>query len=190
MGIKRWETRSTFHSFHARALSALLCAAFLSAPSPWAFCSDTAADDTATISETELSRLVEISTRLARLNETLRNELEGSKRNSGELARTLESSKAELEELKKELENLRTTSNELVHSAENSATESGELRKALSKAESSLASLEASFKSYRIAAETKIARLERKVTLARIAIIILGAIAVGGWTAFTVQTVF
>jgi septal ring factor EnvC (AmiA/AmiB activator) len=167
-----------------------LCAAFLSAFSPPAFSLDTAQDATAKVSASELSRLVEISTKLATLNETLRNELEGSKRNSGELARTLESSKAELDALKKELESLRTTSIELAHSAENSVTELTELRKALSKAESSLTNLEASFESYRSAAEAKIARLERKARFEKVGLIVLGSLALGGWSAFAFQAAF
>ena len=190
MGRIRWGASSKFRSFSARVRSALLCAAFLSAPSPSAFCSDTAADATATISVTELSRLVEISTRLAQLNETLKSELGASKRSSGELLRTLESSKAELDALRSELENLRKTSIELARSAESSATVSAELRTALSKAESSLTSLEASFASYRTAAETRIARLERAARRGRIAGFALGALALGGWTAFAVQAAF
>ncbi len=143
-----------------------------------------------TISVTELSRLVEISTLLGRLNETLKSELDVSKRSSGELLRTLESSKAELDALRNELESLRTTSTELARSAESSESVSAELRTALSKAESSLTNLEASFASYRNAAETRIARLERAARRGKVASLVLGTLAVGGWTAFAVQTVF
>ena len=114
----------------------------------------------AMIYESELSRLVEISTRLATLNDTLKSELKSSKQSSEELALTLEISRIEAGELRKELKGLRTTSSELERSAELSATESAELRKSLTRAESSLTSLEASFGSYRTAAEGRIARLE------------------------------
>jgi septal ring factor EnvC (AmiA/AmiB activator) len=167
-----------------------LCAVFLSASSSQAWCSPPEPDASAKVSASELSRLVEISTRLAKLNETLRNELEGSKRNSVELERTLESSKVELDALRSELESLRTTSIELERSAERSATASVELRTALSKAESSLTNLEASFESYRTAAEAKIAHLERKARVNKIAAVVFGSLALGGWAAFAAQAAF
>ncbi|MDR1618643.1 MAG: hypothetical protein LBS06_06305, partial [Treponema sp.] len=108
--------------------------------------------DSETETETgdELSRLLEISTRLVSLNEKLRNELADSKKNSAELSNMLLSSKGELDNLRKELEDLRKTSAALMSGAENSNRESDGLRTALTKAGNSLRNLEQSFENYRM----------------------------------------
>ncbi|QQO09201.1 hypothetical protein [Breznakiella homolactica] len=137
-----------------------------------------------TNSGNELSRLIGISTRLSELNETLRNELEDSRKSSAELLNTLGKSKEELDGLRNELESLRVTSTELLNRAETSSRESAELREALRKAEISLASLEQSFGAYRIAAEARIESLDRSRRFLKTACIAAAAFALGGWVAF------
>jgi len=166
-----------------------LCAASSWAPSARAFSQASAPPEPPKISGSELSRLIEISARLVTLNETLRNELSDSKRNSEELARTLGTSKNELDGLRSELEALRTTSTALALSAENSSRESDGLRAALTRADSSLLSLEASFEAYRKEAEGRTARLERSASFFRYLAAALGALSVGGWGAFLVTLI-
>ncbi|MDR1898513.1 MAG: hypothetical protein LBQ55_00725, partial [Treponema sp.] len=115
---------------------------------------DTAADETET--GNELSRLLEISTRLVSLNERLRNELADSKKNSAELSNMLLASRRELETLRTELEDLRNASAALMNGAERSSQESDGLRTALTKAGNSLRNLEQSFENYRMSAEARI----------------------------------
>jgi chromosome segregation ATPase len=138
-------------------------------------------EESGTNSGNELSRLVEISTRLGMLNETLRKELDGSRKSSAELALTLEKSKKELDDLKPELEALRRTSTELLNRAQSSETELAGLREALKKADSSLMSLELSFASYREKAEQIIARLEKERGFYRICFFIAAGLAAGGF---------
>jgi chromosome segregation ATPase len=140
-----------------------------------------------TDSGNELSRLIGISTRLAELNETLRNELAGSRKNSTELSAMLAASKIELGELRSELERLRQTSTELLNSAEISNRESAGLKAALTKAETSLVSLEQSFGAYRTAAETRITRLERRGRFTAYGLIISAVLALTGWAAFGIS---
>jgi predicted RNase H-like nuclease (RuvC/YqgF family) len=135
----------------------------------------------------ELPRLIEISTRLAELNGKLRTELADSRKNSQELLNTLGESRKELEDLRNELENLRRASTGLLSSAETSSQESEALKSALTKAESSLRNLEASFSAYRMTAEGRIARLEKSRTVLKYGIIIGAVLAIGGWTAFAVS---
>jgi predicted nucleic acid-binding Zn-ribbon protein len=130
----------------------------------------------------EVQRLIEISTRLAELNTTLRNELDGSRRNSEDLQLTLGKSKNELDTLRTELEQLRTASTMLLSKAEGSQTELTALREALTKAESSLTSLEQSFAAYRQTAELKIAGLEKSRRFYRTAFFTAAAFALGGIT--------
>jgi septal ring factor EnvC (AmiA/AmiB activator) len=113
------------------------------------------------VSENELSRLIEISNQLADLNERLRNELEDSRKNSKSLQDTLGKSKEELDSLRAELEHLRAASTALLNTQEESQTDLALLQTALTKAESSLTSLEQSFAAYRQTAELRIARLEK-----------------------------
>jgi chromosome segregation ATPase len=136
--------------------------------------------------EAELTRLLEISARLGELNETLRKELESSRKNSTELLATLETSRNELERLKQELEPLRINSTELLRRAEKSERELSGLRAALRKAESSLVSLDLSYGAYKTTAEARITRLERSGRWWKYAVIGAAAIAAGGWTAFAV----
>jgi chromosome segregation ATPase len=137
-------------------------------------------------SPNELARLREISARLSEINETLRQELSGSKQNSAALSNMLETSRIELEALKEELSPLREHSAGLLSAAAQSERELSGLRTALRKAESSLTSLEYSWESYRTEAEQRIARLEqgRRWYIG----LIIGALAAaaGGWTAFAV----
>jgi chromosome segregation ATPase len=140
--------------------------------------------DSAENSPRALSRLTEISTRLAQLNETLRNELEDSRKSSQELRATLEKSKNELDGLRIELEALRRSSAELLNRAELSSQESEGLREALTKAESSLTSLELSFAAYRMSAEGRIEYLERNSRLYKYAFFAAAFLALGGWTAY------
>ena len=84
----------------------------------WAEDSDEA--ETKPISESALSRLVEISLQLSTLNERLRGELLDSKQSSRELQNMLEASRKELEELKQELGVLRSSSTGLLTKAESS----------------------------------------------------------------------
>ncbi|MDR1252832.1 MAG: hypothetical protein LBK62_11820 [Treponema sp.] len=113
------------------------------------------------VSENELSRLIEISNQLVDLNEKLRSELEDSRKNSKSLQDTLGKSKEELDALRTELEHLRTASTALLNTQEKSQTDLALLQTALTKAESSLTSLEQSFAAYRQTAELQIARLEK-----------------------------
>jgi len=136
------------------------------------------------ISNFELSRLIEISTRLGALNETLKNELESSRQNSSNLSATLEASKTEVERLKEELESLRITSIRLASTAESSRTTSNELQKALAQAETSLQNWEASFEAYRNVAGTELLRLEKSRSRWRWATGISTAFALSGWLAF------
>jgi uncharacterized coiled-coil DUF342 family protein len=137
-------------------------------------------------SEGELTRLLEISARLSELNEQLKHELEGSRQSSRELLNTLEASKRELDELKKELTPLRQDSIALLKGATISIEELSELRTALRKAESSLMSLDVSYGAYRVAAETRITRLERGRRWYIYAVIAVALTAAGGWTAYAV----
>jgi chromosome segregation ATPase len=135
----------------------------------------------------ELSRLIEISTRLAELNGTLRNELAGSRKTSTELSGLLAASKIELGELRAELERLRRTSTELLNRAEISNRESCGLRAALTKAETSLVSLEQSFGAYRTAAEKRTARLEGLGRFTTYGFVISAVLALAGWAAFGIS---
>jgi predicted RNase H-like nuclease (RuvC/YqgF family) len=159
---------------------------FLVLPPPL-FSSPSGPPDSKTDSGNELSRLIGISTRLAELNETLRNELAGSRKNSTELSGLLAASKTEAEELRTELERLRQTSTELLSSAEISNRESDELKAALMKAETSLASLELSFGAYRTAAEARITRLERRGRFTALGFIVSAVLALSGWAAFGIS---
>ncbi len=150
-------------------------------------------ESTSTISGTELSRLIEISTRLGTLNETLRTELSDSLRNSEELARTLESSRTEIEALRNELASLRNdlassreTSMALVESAAISEKESLELRTSLERAQDSLKSLETSWAAYKVGAEGRIQSLELARFRSRIVVATIAAVAIAGWTCFFV----
>ena len=173
-----------------RFWAALFCAALWWEQSQSAFSQVNAAPESGKISADELSRLIEISTRLAQLNGTLRSELEDSRRSSEELSSTLGTSKAELEKLKTELEALRSISNGLASSAENSRKASDELREALKRGESSLLSLEISFESYRAEAERRIDRLDRSRGFWRLAALVASALAIGGWAAFGIGMAF
>ena len=113
------------------------------------------------VSENELSRLIEISNQLADLNGRLRNELEDSRKNSKSLQDTLGKSKEDLDALRAELELLRAASTALLSTQEESQMDLALLQTALTKAESSLTSLEQSFAAYRQTAELRIARLEK-----------------------------
>jgi hypothetical protein len=159
---------------------------FLALP-PRLFSSPSGPSESKTDSGNELSRLIGISTRLAELNETLRTELAGSRKNSTELSAMLAASKTEAEELRTELERLRLTSTELLSSAEISNQESDGLKAALTKAGTSLASLELSFGAYRTAAEARITRLERRGRFTAYGFIISAVLALGGWAAFGIS---
>ncbi len=161
-----------------RALFASSALAFSAAfwpeePSPSAVASPSAAG-TSQLSASELERLSVISTRLARLNERLRTELEASKLNSSGLETSLATSTRELEGLRLELRQLRLTSTELELRAANSERESIALLEALRKADASLRSLEASFGEYRRAAEASLRGL-------RIASLGTAIVAAAGW---------
>lgn len=140
--------------------------------------------------ETELLRLTEISTRLGKLNELLRNELENSRKNSSALETRLIESKTELEQLRAELEALQTSSIELRMNAETSLQESAQLKDSLQKTESSLQSLEQSFSAYKQAAEQELNRLEQSRNRYRLFLVIAGTLAVTGWTAFGLSLLF
>lgn len=139
---------------------------------------------TETPSDSELSRLIEISTRLGRLNETLKSELEGSRKNSTELENTLSASRIELDKLKTELESLRSTSTELEQSVTRSQRESDGLKTALMKAETSWQSLELSFTAYKTEAERQLSGLEASRNRWRGGFFIAAALALGGWAVF------
>jgi chromosome segregation ATPase len=160
-------------------------------PSPrgYASPSDPAGNETNSTgnSRNELSRLIEISTRLAGLNERLRTELADSRRNSAELSNMLGASKTELDTLRAELEALRLTSTGLLNKAELSNQELNGLREALRRAESSLTSLEQSFGAYRMTAESRIAHLERSGRVFKYGFIAAAVLGIGGWTAFALS---
>ncbi len=128
------------------------------------------------ISASELERLSEISTRLASLNERLRTELEASRRSLSELGDSLAISTRELGTLRLELKESRRNSSELVSTAESSARESIALREALTRAEDSLKSSEASFEGYRRTAESRMLAL----SAGRLGLV---SLAVSGWIA-------
>lgn len=123
------------------------------------------------------SRLEEISTRLAVLNGQLKSELEDSKRSLDELAHLLETSREELSALQ-------ASSMELELRAQSSEQALKELSMALAKANASLESLERSFAAWKALSDATIERLERSRTRSRVACMVLGTLAVGGWTAF------
>ena len=167
-----------------QVLSRFFCCLLLCVASRWAFapplCSlplDSAGSESDSLSG--LSRLLAISNELALLNETLRSELEGSRRNSKELQSMLEASRRELDGLRSELESLRGASTALLNGAENSNTELSALRQALMTAEHSLASLEQSFEAYRLAAQRRIQGLERSRGVWRIACFVACGLAMG-----------
>lgn len=137
-----------------------------------------------TPSESELSRLIEISIKLGKLNETLKSELEGSRKNSTELENTLSASKIELDRLKAELESLRSTSTELEQSVTRSRMESDGLKSALRKAEASWQNLELSFNAYKTEAERQLSGLEASRNRWRGGFLVAAALALGGWVAF------
>jgi septal ring factor EnvC (AmiA/AmiB activator) len=172
-------------SFSAKVLSSLVFCAVLSQASlpPLAgLPSDLPGSEPA-----ELSRLIEISTRLSEINETLRNELEDSRKTSTELYTTLETSKRELERSKAELERLRMNSTRLLETAQNSEQVLSGLREALRKAENSLMNLELSWEGYRITAENRIAALERRARVYPWALAAAALLAAAGWTAFALR---
>jgi chromosome segregation ATPase len=136
--------------------------------------------------EQELSRLLEISTRLTALNEQLRRELEDSRKNSAELQRMLETSKAELEALKSEFSPFQTHSTELLQAARNSERELSGLRTALRQAESSLMSLEGSWAAYRSETSQQLAASKRRTRFYQYGFIAGLILSLAGWTAFAV----
>lgn len=123
------------------------------------------------------SRLEEISKRLAILNEELRRELEDSRRSSEELASLLESSRAELASLQE-------NSTALALRATSSEQELTALLTALARAQASLTSLEKNFAVWKALSDATIADLEASRARERWLCIALGALALGGWTAF------
>ena len=174
-----------------------LCAALSLALSVPLWCQDTVTPPNSVNLGNELTRLVEISARLALLNETLRTELAGSRKNSEDLALLLGTSKSELANLRSELEGLRTelgsshlASSGLATSVENLEKESLALREALRKADSSLLSLEASFADYRTTAELRTRSLEKSWAFARLWGWLASVLAVTGWTAFILALAF
>jgi chromosome segregation ATPase len=132
------------------------------------------------VSENELSRLIEISNQLADLNGRLRNELEDSRKNSKNLQDTLRKSKEELDALRAELEYLQTASTALLNTQEESQTDLTLLQAELTKAGSSLTSLEQSFAAYRQTAELRIARLEKARKVWRVAFLTACSAALAG----------
>lgn len=166
------------------------CSVFCLACSWSAWSTDTADSASSAISGSELSRLLEISNRLASLNEKLESELTASKLSSEELARSLESSRKELDALRTELEASRSISSGLASSAALSETESTELKAAHERAESFLRSSEASFAAYRKTAEDRISRLERSASRFRTAAGIASVFAASGWAAFFALLLF
>ena len=174
-----------------------LCAALSLALSAPLWCQDTATPPNSANLGNELTRLVEISARLALLNETLRTELAGSRKSSEDLALSLGTSKSELASLRFELEELRTelgssrlVSSGLATSAENLEKESLALREALRRADSSLLSLEASFADYRTTAESRTLSLEKSGVVSRLWNWIASLLAVAGWSAFILALAF
>jgi predicted nucleic acid-binding Zn-ribbon protein len=141
---------------------------------------DGGADGSGIGSGSELERLIGISERLGELNRMLRSELDDSRKSSEELRLMLARSRGELDALKAELEQLRTASTGLLSRADGSQTELTGLREALTKADSSLTSLERSFAAYRQTAELRIASLERSRNGYRIAFFAAAGLALGG----------
>jgi septal ring factor EnvC (AmiA/AmiB activator) len=136
----------------------------------------------------ELTRLLEISTRLSELNEQLRNELDGSRRNSTELSAMLEKSRNELERLKAELEPLRNNSTALQTTALRSERELNGLRIALRKAETSLMNLEISYSAYRKTTESQLTQIKKNNRVFRYITIGVSITAIAGWTAFGIAS--
>jgi septal ring factor EnvC (AmiA/AmiB activator) len=160
---------------------------YLASPLPL-FSLELKPEENVNASGNELSRLIEISNQLALLNEKLRSELEDSRKNSQSLRDTLGKSKEELDVLKLELAQLQTASKALLSTQAESQTDLTLLQAALTKADSSLTSLEQSFAAYRQTAELQITRLEKARNGWRIAFFAaLGAALAGGITAAAVS---
>jgi len=140
--------------------------------------------------EKELLQLTEISTRLGKLNEQLKNELENSRKSSSELETRLSESRTELEQLRAELEALQNNSNELRQSAEISLKESVQLKDSLQKTEDSLKSLEQSFNDYKLKAEKELNQMEQSRKLYRFLAIVMATLAVSGWAALGLSLLF
>jgi chromosome segregation ATPase len=156
--------------------------------------SEEAAGGAHSLSQNELERLRSISARLSALNVTLQSALEDSRRNSIDLQLLLEASRSEAETLKNELETLKHSSGALLTSLESSKAESMQLSQDWTKAESSLRSLEASFRDYRIRAEnlilaeqTKRARLEARQRALGVGLGVVGAAALTGWLLWLIK---
>jgi chromosome segregation ATPase len=152
---------------------------FWARPSPLS-ASEPEPPQTVTISQSEFSRLIEISSQLSALNERLRSELADSRRTSKSLRDTLAKSSTELDGLKAELEHLRRASTGLSRTRDNSLTDLTLLQGALTVADSSLTSLEQSFAAYRQWAEVRIASLEKSRGRWRVAGIAAIAVALAG----------
>lgn len=183
------QERIRCHRFIQRFLLLFLSVVWLVLwPRAFTFCEEPAV--TGKNLENELSQLTEISTRLGKLNEMLRNELENSRKNSSELEMRLTESKTELELLRTELEALQTRSIELRQHVAISLEESTQLKDSLQKTESSLKSLEQSFSEYKQAAEQELNRLEQSRNRYRLLTIIAGTLALSGWAAFSLSLVF
>lgn len=105
------------------------------------------------IYESELARCLAISTRLAQISTELERKLKDSEEISSSLLSELAALKLELAALKLELADLSSR-------LESSEVRSARLSEELTKAESLLGSLEASFSAYKLAAEAKITHLE------------------------------
>ena len=182
--------RTNYFPAFSKSLSCLLLwqALFWALPLP--LCSlESETQGTGSVSGSELSRLIEISNQLASLNERLRSELEDSRKSSLNLRDTLGKSKEELDALKAELEGLRAASTALLSTQEESLADLDLLRTALTKAGSSLTSLEHSFAAYRQTAELQITRLEKARNGWRIAFFAAcGAALAGGAAAVIAGT--
>jgi chromosome segregation ATPase len=112
-----------------------------------------------TVSGSELSRLLQISAKLERLNNQLQDELKTSKENLTRLGSELESCKAELTELQNRLSQ--------------SKTELTQLKNSLTTAENLLRKAETSFEKYKSEVEARIKRL----TIQRNIFAVVGLIA-------------
>ncbi len=173
----RWG--NTGRGLRSRLALALCCSAWLLAAGvSWA--SEEVLPE-ATIFASELWRLKAISERLQAISVEQNLQLGNSRKK-------IDSLLSELADLRKELSELKDESIALRLSAETSAARSISLEAEVTRLDSLASSLEASFKSYRTAAEAEIARLERKSKILGWVATSAAVLALSGWGAWASST--
>lgn len=170
----KWLSRILFRIRCGRALAFALSFLLLSLGSLSAQASASSQDPVPGVSyetsASDLARMIWISQRLEELNVSLKSELSASKKTSQELSKELELQRLEAEALRSELSELKA---KLVLSSQDLTG----LREALTKAESSLANSQASWKEY----EAEVMRQFRALKIQRNLAAIAAAV---GWLLF------